>query len=199
MPARLVNAYKSALGWTGRVELLFQSNWMPVCRSGFSTVAATVVCQQVRIVSAGCPLTVHASMSGQARLLCSLSTSLPPWPASAQLALGNNGTVLPSTGFGEGTGMLRMHNISCKGTEKTWRVCPGVSLSATKCDASGQAALLCSWCQEGGKCGAKQREFLAKPCQLSWHPVKGRAHALTAALNYPRRQGATGERWHRHQ
>ncbi len=46
--ARLVNATGVAGQVSGRLELLWQGSWVPVCRSGLNNIAATVVCKQVR-------------------------------------------------------------------------------------------------------------------------------------------------------
>lgn len=47
--ARLVNATGVLGRVSGRLELLRQGAWAPVCSSGFNNLAAAVVCKQVRL------------------------------------------------------------------------------------------------------------------------------------------------------
>jgi len=72
-----------------------------------------------------------------------------------QLGLGSHGASTGGTQYG--TGAIRLHNISCKGTEASWTACPGAVWKTAPCNQQGHATLLCFYCQPT-MCGGVKRE-----------------------------------------
>lgn len=128
---------ENAIIMQGRLEVQGPNNtWSTVCDDGFSDVAASTVCRQVRTAGPACwrpaarqgplqALQVFKTATNQRG--CNLS-SLP------QLGLSSTGFALPFAAYGQGSGPILYDDVVCTGSEATLQQCRRAAPKNVDCE-----------------------------------------------------------------
>lgn len=115
--------------YEGRVEVCDNSEWGTVCDDGWGTVDATVVCRQLGYS--------HSSFTGTHHVLPGQVTNVYSYLIIlAAVAYG-------FAHFGQGTGTIRMDDVSCSGSENRLFDCPHVGSESENCGHFEDAGVRC--------------------------------------------------------
>lgn len=165
----------------GRLEVQGPNNtWSTVCDDGFSDVAASTVCRQVRTAGPACwrpaarqgplqALQVFKTATNQRG--CNLS-SLP------QLGLSSTGFALPFAAYGQGSGQILYDDVVCTGSEATLQQCRRAAPKNVDCE---QWSPLHVRTQENCGCGVHVvwlGSTLASSASACRHSRRGRGRGL---------------------
>lgn len=135
---RLVNG---TTGFEGRIEICLANRWGTVCDDSWDDNDAAVVCRQLQFSGAG-KTTPMRQQNYQPFLLMQLYSRVNYITLSYDYI--HAGAVgFSRATFGQGTGLILLDNVKCRGKEKKLIDCSNNGLLIHNCEHHEDASVLC--------------------------------------------------------